>query len=168
MKYRLCPWVLQPCQSDGIHVISMTSTGLLKVGYGEIMREDVPVPWRRSSGPNAGKQGCQWRPCQRRSTVFLFFFLIFFFNHSEGDRHWLCAVWQKNNSRNKRSGSNGVKGTEWWSFTQCPKMNDAVCMVLFFWAYLLIMAGTLFFPLITVGDYTTIFSKAVFIKEHVQ
>lgn len=29
------------------------------------------------------------------------------------------------------------------------------------------MAGTLFFPLITVGDYTTIFSKAAFIKEHV-
>lgn len=34
------------------------------------MREDVPAPpVRRSSGPNAGIQGCQWRPCQGGSTV---------------------------------------------------------------------------------------------------
>lgn len=26
---------------------------------------------RRSSGPNAGRQGCQWRPCQGGSTVFV-------------------------------------------------------------------------------------------------
>lgn len=42
---------------------------------------------RRSSGPNVGRQGCTWRPCQGVSTVFC--------DHAEGDRHWLCAVWHR-------------------------------------------------------------------------
>lgn len=61
----------------------MTSTGLLKAGYGEIMREDVPVPpvedlvaqmqaGRAASG-DLVKEGPQ--------------FCWGFFDHSEGDRH---------------------------------------------------------------------------------
>lgn len=170
-KYKLCPWVLQSRQSVGICVISMTSMLItqiptavpLKAGYGEIMREGVAVPpvedlvaqmqadWAASRDPfKEGPQFC---------FVFWGFFLII---------QWqiliMCSM-TKNNSRNKRPGSNGMKGKEWWGFMQCPEMNDAICM--FFFSSLLIMAGTLFFPLITVGDYTTIFSKAVFIKEHV-
>lgn len=94
MKYRLCPWVLQPCQSVGIHVISMTSRGLLKAGYEKIMREDVPVP------PVEDPAGQM-----QADRAFFFFF--------GSCRRWqtliVCSL-TKNNSRNKRSGSNGVKG----------------------------------------------------------
>ena len=44
MKYGFHLRVLHPCQSVGIHVISITSSGLARGGVEEIMREDVPVP----------------------------------------------------------------------------------------------------------------------------
>lgn len=44
MKYGFHLLALHPCQSVGIHVISITSSGLGVGGVEEIIREDVPVP----------------------------------------------------------------------------------------------------------------------------
>lgn len=78
---------------------------------------------RRSSGPNAGRQGCHVETLSGRVCCFC--------DHAEGDRHWLCAVWHRITAERERSGSNGVKGKRWLSITQYPEMYDARLHVFF-------------------------------------
>lgn len=72
MKYGFHLRVLHPCQSVGIHVISITSSGLIEGGVEEIMRKDVPVPPVEDLvAQMQGDRGCQWRPCQEGVHCFL-------------------------------------------------------------------------------------------------
>ena len=80
MKYGFHLLVPHPCQSIGIHVISITSSGPGRVE--QIMREDGPH-WKIYRPRCRETGGRQWRPCQDGSTVVR--------DHAEGDRHWLCA-----------------------------------------------------------------------------
>lgn len=122
MKYGFHLLVLQPCQPVGIHVISITSSGLAGAGRrGEIMRwrESQNTPNGGSSGPKSRETGLPAETPSGRVHCAC--------DRAEGDRHWLCAVWHRITAERKRSGSNGVKVKKWLGSPRRPEMNGAGC-----------------------------------------
>lgn len=67
----------------------MTSTELLKAGYGEIMRQDVPVPPVEDLVAQMQADRAASGDPVKKVHSFLFCFGLFwgFFDQSEGDRH---------------------------------------------------------------------------------
>lgn len=157
MKYGFHLRVLHPCQPLGIHVISITSSGLLlRAGLEEIMREDVPVP----PAEDLVAQMRGDRATSGGSTAFYFFF--FFCEHAEGDRHWLCAVWHRTTAETKGQVQMAWKGRNGWAPRKCPELNDMDRMC---FSSLAVKHRWHSFP---PSDHsrrcTMIFSKASFIK----
>lgn len=119
------------------------------------MREDVPVP--PAEDPVAQMQAdraASRAPVKEGPACF---FLIM---QKVTD---IDCVQSDKKTTAETKGQGQMAWKEWWSVTQRPEMNDAVCMFL---PNLLIMAGTELFPGHS-GRFTTIFSTAAFVKEHV-